>query len=71
MSNPSVRELARSYVRMKQADVSEEAEAMSLDPRPVLPPPEPESKPARKRPRRVFPFKRHKVAETPLEQRRQ
>ena len=59
--NRRIRELARTYVRMKQAALSKVAENdLSLDPRPALPPPEPKERTKRKPVRRVFPFKRYK-----------
>ena len=57
MQNRSVRELAKIFVRLKQASGDNE---MSLDPRPVLPPLEPKERPVKKRARRVFPFIRRK-----------
>ncbi len=60
--NPRIRALATTFVRLKQA-AAESAEEISLDPRPALPPPEPEERPVRKPVRRVFPFKRYKNSE--------
>lgn len=57
MQNRRIQELAKNFVRLKQASGDND---MSLDPRPALPPPEPKERPVKKRARRVFPFIRRK-----------